>query len=209
MYKLYSERIKNKDGEPEIYIYDKIPEAFKNQTFYIMSDVFDKYSDFQQSIWDMIHDRFAREKGLKKLGQYEANGVGYGKPNIELYILNTNVEDTLDLLDFSFHIMDVSLRELQPNQPYFGGTNALISHAIEELNYRFKQHNLGYEFVNGSIIRIDHKLLHQEVIKPALRLLYEEGFEGAEEEFRNAFEKRKKGIIEMLSLKQAEHLKAP
>lgn len=158
-----------------------------------MSDVFDKYSDFRQSIWDMIHDRFAREKGLKQLGQYEANGIGYGKPNIELYILNTNVEDALDLLDFSFHIMDVSLRELQPNQPDFGGTDALISHAIEELNYRFNQHNLGYEFVNGNIIRIDHKLLHQEVIKPALRLLYEEGFEGAEEEFRNAFEKRKKG----------------
>lgn len=65
--------------------------------------------------------------------------------------------------------------------------------AIIELNNRFKQHNLGYEFINGEIIRIDNKVLHQEVIKPALRLLSEEGFEGAEEEFRKAFEYRRKG----------------
>lgn len=69
----------------------------------------------------------------------------------------------------------------------------MISNAIDELNYRFRQHNLGYEFTNNEIIRIDHKLIHNETIKPALKLLYEEGFEGAEQEFRNAFEKRRKG----------------
>ena len=47
---------------------------------------------------------------------------------------------------------------------------------------------MGYEFINGELIRIDNKILHQEVIKPALRLLYEEGFDGAEEEFRKAFQ---------------------
>ncbi len=36
-------------------------------------------------------------------------------------------------------------------------------------------------------------MIHQEVIKPALKLLYEEGFDGAEEEFRKAFEYRRKG----------------
>lgn len=30
-----------------------------------------------------------------------------------------------------------------------------INDAIVELNYRFKQHNLGYEFVNSQIITID------------------------------------------------------
>lgn len=37
MYKLYSERIKNEDGEPEVYIYDDFPETFRNQIFYIIS----------------------------------------------------------------------------------------------------------------------------------------------------------------------------
>lgn len=33
MYELYSKRIKNKDGEPEVYIYDEFPELFRNQFF--------------------------------------------------------------------------------------------------------------------------------------------------------------------------------
>lgn len=45
MYKLYSERIRNKDGEPEVYVYDDFPEAFRNQIFYIMSDVLDEYTE--------------------------------------------------------------------------------------------------------------------------------------------------------------------
>ena len=36
-------------------------------------------------------------------------------------------------------------------------------------------------------------MIHQEIVKPALRLLYEEGFDGAEDEFRKAFEYRRKG----------------
>lgn len=68
-----------------------------------------------------------------------------------------------------------------------------IDEAIIELNYRFKQHNLGYEFVNGEIIRIDNTFIHKEIIKPALKLLYDEKFIGAEEEFRKAFESKRNG----------------
>lgn len=68
-----------------------------------------------------------------------------------------------------------------------------INRAFQELNYRFKQHNLGYEFVDDKLIRKDNELLHQETIKPALKLLIETGFEGAEQEFLDAFEHRRKG----------------
>lgn len=68
-----------------------------------------------------------------------------------------------------------------------------INDAIVELNYRFKQHNLGYEFANSQIITIDSTFLHKTAVKPALKLLFEEGFEGAEDEIRNAYERRRKG----------------
>lgn len=198
MYKLLSERIKNKEGEPEVYIYDEFPEAFRNQVFYIMTDVLDVCIDdnnnFLNNLWDLIHDIFSREKGLKNMGFYDA------KTNIESYIVESSNEDFLDLLDFIFNKCDTEFRKLPHEYDYNVdgdddnfNSNKLVNKAIGELNHRFKQHNLGYEFVNGEIIRIDHKLLHQEVIKPALKLLYEEGFDGAEQEFRNAFEKRRKG----------------
>lgn len=190
MYKFYSERIKNKDGEPEVYIYDEFPESFRNQVFYIMEDVLDKYDDYDDGLWDYMHDTFSREKGLKELGPYKK---GYKKSNIEIYVNKSSSEDFLDFVDYMFHLFDVGCRDIHPKYRYDLNTNELVDQAITELNYRFKQHNLGYEFINGEIVRIDNKVLHQEVIKPALRLLYEEGFDGAEEEFRKAFEYRRKG----------------
>ncbi len=195
VYKLYSERIRNKDGEPEVYVYDDFPEAFRNQIFYIMSDVLDEYTEeYDEKLWNHLYHAFAREKGIKNLGMYDIEKCGnYGKPNFEEYIAKSDNIDFLDMLDFVFNKMDKGLRNIHPQYKYDLDTNALVDKAIEELNYRFKQHNLGYEFVNGEVIRIDNKMLHQEVIKPALRLLYEEGFDGAEEEFRKAFEYRRKG----------------
>lgn len=190
MYKLFSERIKNRDGEPEVYIYDDFPEAFRNQVFYIMADVLDQYEGYGDGLWGYMHDTFSREKGLKKLGRYTQ---GLERDNVETYINTSSQEDFLDLVDYMFHLFDVGCRDIHPQYNYDLDTNALVDKAIEELNYRFKQHNLGYEFVNGEIIRIDNKMIHQEIIKPALRLLYEEGFDGAEEEFRKAFEYRRKG----------------
>ncbi len=195
MYKLYSERIKNKDGEPEVYIYDEFPEALRNQVFYLMEDVLDKYTvDYHEELWNQLYYAFAREKGIKNLGMYDIEKSGnFGKSNFEEYIAKSDNIDFLDMLDFVFNKFDVGIRKVPPKFHTQNGIGDIVDKTVEELNYRFKQHNLGYEFVNGEVIRIDNKMLHQEIVKPALRLLYEEGFDGAEEEFRKAFEYRRKG----------------
>ncbi len=192
MYKLYSERIRDKDGDPEVYIYEYFPNAFRNQVFYIITDVLSRCSNNYEKLWDILFDRFAREKGVK-LDIEEAEWGNYGERSFEKYIEVSNNIDFLDMMDFVFHIIDDGFRKIQFERDSELDVKEIVDKAIEELNYRFKQHNLGYEFVNGEVIRIDNKILHQEVIKPSLKLLYEEGFEGAEEEFRKAFEYRRKG----------------
>ena len=82
---------------------------------------------------------------------------------------------------------------MTPEYKYDYDADKAVNDAIVELNYRFKQHNLGYEFVNSQIIAVDSTFLHKTAVKPALKLLFEEGFEGAEDEIRNAYEKRRKG----------------
>lgn len=186
MYKLFSERQRNAKGELEVYQYEGFSSAFRNQVFYIIQDVVNKYHFTDGNIWEMLHDSFCREKGLKKLGLY-----GDAKRNCEDYIEECSDEDLLDLIDFCFNIFDNVLRRNPPQ--YYGDINGLIDNAVKDLNYRFKQHNYGYEFISCQLIRIDNKLLHETVIKPTLQLLYEEGFEGAEEEFRKAFECKRKG----------------
>lgn len=67
---------------------------------------------------------------------------------------------------------------------------------IEEINHRFREHGCGYQYENGEFMRVDSQLLHAEVVKPALRLLNDKAFEGAESEFLRAHEHFRHGQIE-------------
>ena len=62
----------------------------------------------------------------------------------------------------------------------------MVRDAIGELNRRFVEHGVGYYFSNGQIVRIDSKFVHSEVVKPALRLLAQSRYAGAQEEFLRA-----------------------
>ena len=65
--------------------------------------------------------------------------------------------------------------------------------AIEELNDRFKEHGIGYQYVSGKIITVDSEYIHTEVVRPAISLLHQAGFEGASEEFLKSHEHYRKG----------------
>ena len=190
MYELLSKRIKNADGDPEVFIYNSFPLAFRNQVFYILEDVLEPYSTCEENLWDIFEANYCREKGLKGM-KYDKLHAGYGKSSIESYFVNSNDTDFLDVIDYFFYIIDKKLRTLTPEYKYDYDADKAVNDAIVELNYRFKQHNLGYEFVNSQIIAVDSTFLHKTAVKPALKLLFEEGFEGAEDEIRNAYEKRK------------------
>ncbi len=156
MFDLLSKRIKNASGEPEVYVYDDLPEAFRTQVYYIMKDIIEPYCSYGDSnLWDMVHNMFAREKGLKKLGYYEVEGEAYGEYNIEEYLDHSSTTDILDFIDYVFNIFDRELRNKKLEYKYGYDSNGKVDEAITELNFRFKQHGLGYEFVNGEIIRIE------------------------------------------------------
>jgi hypothetical protein len=67
--------------------------------------------------------------------------------------------------------------------------------AIDDLNHRFREHGIGYEFASGEIIRIDSKYVHAEAVRPALQLLHDagDGFSGPLQEFLEAHERYRKG----------------
>ena len=66
-----------------------------------------------------------------------------------------------------------------------------VNDAVKELNARFSEHGIGYQFESDELVRVDSKFLHQEVVKPALQLL-EAHYAGANEEFRKAHEHYRK-----------------
>ncbi|MCA3697333.1 STM4504/CBY_0614 family protein, partial [Aquidulcibacter sp.] len=60
--------------------------------------------------------------------------------------------------------------------------------AIEALNYRFKEHGVGYQYEGGKIIRVDATFIHSELVKPVISLLANRKFSGAQDEFLRAHE---------------------
>ena len=58
--------------------------------------------------------------------------------------------------------------------------------AIDELNQRFREHGVGYQYESGQMIRVDSQLIHSEAVQPALRMLADPMYEGANAEFLSA-----------------------
>lgn len=142
MYELLSKRIKNADGELEVFTYNSFPQAFRNQVFYILEDVLEPYSTYNENLWDIFEEKFCREKGLKGMG-YGKLQNGYGKSSIEEYFKDCDDIDFLDAIDYFFYLIDKKIRTIKPEYQYDYDADGAINAAIAELNYRFTQHDLG------------------------------------------------------------------
>ncbi len=56
-----------------------------------------------------------------------------------------------------------------------------------------EEHRIGYQLESGKIIRIDSKFMHSEVVKPALTVLADNMYKGANDEFLKAHEHYRHG----------------
>ena len=174
----FRERLAARDT-PDVFTYDELPEQLRVQIVHIWRDAIREYN---LEAWKSIHDAVAREHGRFGLGI----GQGY-RENCEEYLPNhRSVDETLDLIEFSFFIVDRIGRRVPGYQWQALGITVASGNDIEELNVRFRRAGVGYQFETGQIIRVDSELVHSEVVRPALRYLHEPGFEGPREEFLRA-----------------------
>jgi len=188
VYDTYSKRKKRLAGlVPDVYTYDSIPLGLRNQIVFIVEDIVSHvFGDLQSdSVYDYLSRTLSREWGTEYL---VANGEFIDRDE-EVKEAIRNVTDA----DYVLDIVELLLKTAQNhasderNLVAVRAKSALARH-IEELNHRFKEHGVGYEYSDEQIIRIDSQLLHSEVVKPALRLLSETGFEGAHDEYLAAHE---------------------
>jgi AbiJ N-terminal domain 4 len=109
------------------------------------------------------------------------------------YMLTASTDDALSIIELSFLVIDREVRAKYDYLPAECGVTQHPDEAIEELNHRFKEHAIGYQYVDGILMRIDSQFLHAEIVKPALSLLSAKGFEGPAAEFIQAFDHYRHG----------------
>ena len=187
IFNIYSKRQKLQRGEvPDVYQYDELPNSFRVQVVHILRDLLgdplQSYSPTQE--WFKgIHDILCREYGLLGLrGQDNSHDPQTDVFNFFLKAINT--EQALDVIELSVrygeHVHGGD-RNLE-----FANTRMKPDAAIEELNARFREQGIGFQFESGSIVRVDSQVLHAEAVKPALYLLSERRFSAANQEFLKA-----------------------
>jgi Domain of unknown function (DUF7014)/AbiJ N-terminal domain 4 len=195
---IFSKRERKKRGEvPDVFQYKTLPQEFRVQVVHILRDALgvpygSPYHGFEgeaNTIYKTIHDALCREYGIFSLIE-DPNG-NYAKSVFD-FLLVTDAEKVIDLIELSFKMVVY----LADNYGYHHNAKVSISavEALTELNSRFLEHGIGYQFESGEIIRMDSKLAHTEIIRPALQtLLSDKTYAGANNEFLKAHEHYRHG----------------
>jgi hypothetical protein len=201
IYNLYSKRKKLAEhgNEPEVYQYVDLPIKFRRQVVYIWGSAIGSWCEprfgtipLVNILWDKIHNLIARELGEFNLGNELQNPFEQCK----FFLLNNNTPTVhiLDLIEVTFYEIEKVIPVILQHPEYQGQLNVSQSaeDAINELNHRFREYAIGYQYNNGQIIRVDSGFIHAEIVVPALSLLSSGHFKGAEQEFRSAHEHYRK-----------------
>ena len=189
-------------GKADVYQYDLLPQPFRVQVVHIWRDAMGPYvvdsfnlSPFpirrsaSNGLWEFIQQTVCREKGLFCL----ADGAGTPNEQCVSYLMGADTDGAIDIIEVSFRLIDRSVRQLGPGNLEDAKIRVEPDAAIEELNQRFREHGIGYQYAAGIIVRIDSQLIHAEAVKPALSLLGGPGFEGPSDEFIRAFDHYRHG----------------
>ncbi len=205
VFDLFSYRKRLAEGaRPDVFVYDTLPHPLRVQIVRIMQDAIGQFHvDSSYSLiglgafqnnegWRFIHDMVAREHGVFQLA--DAIKIDARCAN---FLLNCDsVDRALDLVEFSFRYIDETVREFDKYDRLKRGIKVTASDAIAELNERFRRAGVGYQFEEGRIFRVDSELIHSEVVRPALRYLHQEGFEGPRDEFIRAHKHYRAGEMQ-------------
>lgn len=193
IFDLYSKRQKRLRGEvPDVYRYDDLPGTLLNQIVQIWSEVIGASDEYTPAwnLYDAIVGVLRREYGVFQLVKIAS--VRTPEDELRVFFLASAAGDQqLDVIELTFRAIDTTARE-----NYYQRRNhaaRVVDEAIEELNSRFQEHGIGYQYTDGKIIRIDSQLIHSEVVKPALKLLNSQAYEGPQQEFLVAHEHYRAG----------------
>lgn len=197
IFDLFSKRQKKLRGEvPDVYTYSDLPKELRTQIVHIWFDALGSRDDFfqqtVQSAYEFIVNTLCREYGQFCLHETRQQGGRHCQQELVLFFLaEDDVERALDAVEISFKVIDTKTRHWD----YLRRNNSSIiaDSAIVELNARFQEHGVGFQYTDGEIVRVDSALLHAEVVKPALRLLNGKQYAGAQQEFLKAHEHYRHG----------------
>ena len=190
---LFSNRNAQQSGD--VWEYESIPEKLRVQVYNLVKGGLGTINEHAVdreaiAIYQFISKTVAHEHGRHKLSNYSRTnrddvlGCITHEPNLLIW---------LDCVELSFRFIERIRGKLDDHDRKMAEISIPAKDATEELNERFRRAGFGYRYEDGKIFRIDNELTHQQIARPALQLLADPRFKGADEEFRAAHDHYKAG----------------
>jgi hypothetical protein len=233
-------RKQDRHGQVVVYQYDPLPRPFLVQVVQILERAIGSFEAMSRrsyvttsfglrelesfsphDVWKAINEDAAFAVGefdIESREQLPRDKFARFLPDAQI-----STELKLTAIENAFRVVDVLDRL---NDEYRERYRALYSpaEAVARLNHQFGEHDLGYRYVAGEIVRMDDELLYSEVVEPAINLLRGSDFAGplaellrAHRNYRrgetanaivdanNAFESTMKAICELSGITLAGH----
>jgi hypothetical protein len=201
VFETFAKRQKKLRGDsPDVYTYDSIPKPLRVQIVHIMHETLGDEQDYigrsygsnVVQAYEIIVAIFRKELGVFVLPHAQRQTSYQYLHELKNYMLNIeDAEHFMSVVELVCRVIERTASK--PGYRGQGQAAKAAQDAIEEINTRFKEHGVGYEYVSGEIFRIDDELVHTEAVKPALAVLRNPRFKGAEDEFLKAYEDYRKG----------------
>lgn len=199
---LFSKRQKRARGEvPDVYVYDSLPTALRVQVVHILRELLGDPSSRSRysanppaEAYKFLVDALSREYGLFRLHGEGWEDRDYPNELFNFFLKAADVERALDVIELSARYGDRVARKA--DYLFKHDPNAHVDGALAELNARFREHGVGFQYEDGELVRVDSDLLHTEAVKPALTLLRTSLFAGPREEFLKAHDHYRHGRYE-------------
>lgn len=188
-FELFSVR-NNPKVKSDVFKYEKVDQKCRIQINFILQEIIPPNKVNFESIWKNLGFNLCKELGVMNLG---AKYTAYG--NVTDYLIGASDKDYIDALDYIIYFIHNSGENFDRAYRDWDIRNGLeiIAWKVKEINFRLRQHSIGYEAIEGRLVRIDNQYIHNEVVKNAIQLLYDMDFKSVTDEFLKAHEHYKQG----------------
>jgi hypothetical protein len=196
-YEPYSIRMKRAtlQGEPVIFEYDRIPQKMRAHAFHAIKGSIEIAPDSigGRDFWWRLEELIVQEHGLfHSLPDTGFDGhVPERRVAKYMQSLTADPELLLDVVEMGLRLaqewaLDGVRRASRPKK------EENLRAVVDELNKRFRLHDLGFEYVGipGNIIRVDSQFIHEAAVEPAIVQLVAKGWDGPLDEFMEAHKPR-------------------
>lgn len=193
---LFSKRQQNiRPDRPDVHKYAQIPGPLRLQIAHILRDLFGHKVTYDLNgcveAFGEIEQTLCREYGDCILPTKPTDLTTTPDVRVIDFLLHEeDQEKVLDVVEASFRLL-TRLRSTPAWQSRV--PQEKFDRAVAELNTRFHEYGIGYQYENGEIVRVESQFIHAEVVKPALALLRTEEYAEANAEFLKALEHYRKG----------------